>query len=182
MINNKPIQLVLFISSLVAIAAINYTILHSPFVFLMIFLLLIHELGHYYAAKRNNIAVMFPFFIPIPLLLVGVTMTKNSDEKARKYISISGALATSLTIVILLLFNFYYKVISIYFLLSLLFGEIFFNYVGVDGQRYRGTLFNKKKTYLNQHIETEFSKEPLWNLIADSPYRKKSLRAAYSKN
>lgn len=177
----KPIEFILLICSLTAVAAINYTIIHNPFVFIMTFLLLIHELGHYFSAKRNNVKSMLPFFIPIPLFPIGVTITENSDEKSRKYISISGAFTTSLSIVILMFFNFYYKIFSYYILLITLIGEVFFNYIGLDGQKYRGNLFNKK-IHSNQHIETRFSKEPLWKLVMKSPRPKNKLEIPLNTN
>ncbi len=39
-----------------------------PFSFSLIFILLIHELGHYFLAKKHNITVTLPYFIPGPAL------------------------------------------------------------------------------------------------------------------
>jgi len=173
----KTIEVFVLLATLSAVAALNYTIIHNPIVFVMSFFLLVHELAHYMAAKRYNVSKRLPFFIPIPFFSIGVTVTDDTNEEARKAVSIAGAFTASLTILLLLFFNIYYKVFSYTLLLTALFGEVFFNYIGVDGQRYRGLIFNKK-THLHQHIETEFSKEKLWKIILKNPYQKKNLELA----
>lgn len=181
MLTKKVTEVSILFASLIAVAALNYTILHNPYVFLMSFILLIHELGHYFAAKRNSVKSMLPFFIPLPFFPVGVTFTENADEKSRKYISISGAFSASLTLLILMFFNLHYKLFSFYMLFTAFISEVFFNYIGIDGQRYRGLMFNKK-IHTNQHIETEFSKESLWKQVINSPYRKKNLQTVLKVN
>jgi len=172
MLTKKTTEVLILLSSLVAVAALNYTLIHNPFVFVMTFILLIHELGHYLAAKRYGVEQSLPFFIPIPFFSVGVTLTKDTSEESRKAISIAGAFTASLSLLMLVFFNFYYKIFSMFLLLSALFGEIFFNYIGIDGQRYRGWVLNKKE-HLHQHIETKFSKEKLWKIILKNPDRLK---------
>ncbi len=173
MLTKKTTEALVLLSSLVAVAALNYTLIHNPFVFVMTFILLVHELGHYLAAKRYGVEKNLPFFIPLPFFSIGVTFTQDTSEESRKAISIAGAFTASLSLLMLIFFNFYYKVFSMYLLLSALFGEIFFNYIGIDGQRYRGWVLNKKE-HLHQHIETKFSKEKLWKAILKNPNRLKT--------
>jgi Zn-dependent protease len=173
MLTKKTTEALVLLSSLVAVAALNYTLIHNPFVFVMTFILLVHELGHYLAAKRYGVEKNLPFFIPLPFFSIGVTFTQDTSEESRKAISIAGAFTASLSLLMLIFFNFYYKVFSMYLLLSALFGEIFFNYIGIDGQKYRGWVLNKKE-HLHQHIETKFSKEKLWKAILKNPNRLKT--------
>jgi len=174
MLKAKTTESFVLLSSLVAVAALNYTILHNPFVFVLTFILLVHELGHYFAAKRNNVSSRLPFFIPLPFFSIGVTMTGNADERARKHISISGPFTAPLALLMLLFFNVYYRVFSFYALLTAFLGEIFINYIGFDGQKYRGLILNKK-IHANQHIEPMSSKEKLWKEILKNPYPKMNL-------
>lgn len=90
MLKSKLSQSFILLFSLVAVAALNYTIVHNPFVFVLTFILLVHELGHYFAARRNGIGSRLPFFIPLPFFPIGVTITDDSDHMTRKYISFSG--------------------------------------------------------------------------------------------
>lgn len=181
MSKKKTVEALVLVVSLVAVAALNYTLVHNPFIFVMTFILLVHELGHYYAAKRNGVKSKLPFFIPLPFFPIGVTITERSNEKAKKHISISGAFSASLALLMLIFFNFYYRVFSFYLLITAFIGEVFFNYIGIDGQKYRGRIFNKK-IHTNQHIETEYSKEKLWKQLIDSPYRKTKLKTLLIKS
>lgn len=42
-----------------------------PFMLAMMGILLAHELGHYFAARYHNMAVTLPYFIPLPLSIIG---------------------------------------------------------------------------------------------------------------
>ena len=67
--------------SLAAVAAINYTIFHSLTIFIVLFTIFVHELGHYFTAKINNVEVQTPIFLPIPFLLVGLTKIFETNNK-----------------------------------------------------------------------------------------------------
>jgi len=174
MLKSKLSQSFILLFSLVAVAALNYTIVHNPFVFVLTFILLVHELGHYFAAKRNGVESRLPFFIPLPFFPIGVTITDDSDHMARKYISFSGPFTASLSLLILVFFNLYYKFFSFYVLSFALLSEVFLNYIGLDGRKYRGQVLNEK-IHANQHIEPMSSKEKLWKEILKNPYQKKNL-------
>jgi hypothetical protein len=47
--------------SLSALAAVNYSIIHSSFVFIAILVLFAHELGHYFMAKKKERILLCPF-------------------------------------------------------------------------------------------------------------------------
>jgi len=75
-----------------ALAAINYTVIHSPYVFLLAFVLFIHELGHYLVAKMHKASVKYPFFIPIPFVGIAFTRIKDIPLDKKPIISLAGML------------------------------------------------------------------------------------------
>ena len=99
-------------ASLVAVAAINYTIIHNTFIFVALIVLLAHELGHYFVAKKNGGDPTFPIFLPIPFLLVAFTkvqeMSKEATAKTAFYGPFTGLIAALMLILFNIIFNFYY--------------------------------------------------------------------------
>ncbi|MHB8630192.1 MAG: site-2 protease family protein [Aggregatilineales bacterium] len=72
----------------------------APFALTLLLILGVHEMGHYFAARRHKVAVTLPFFIPLPIIgLVGtlgaVIFIKSSlnNRKALFDVGISGPLA-----------------------------------------------------------------------------------------
>lgn len=124
-------------STIGALAAINYTVIHSPLVFVLSFVLLVHELGHYFIAKYYNAEPSYPFFIPLPFLAIGITRIKNLLDEHKSSVAISGVLFSSLFILCLILHNFIYAMFPMTSLAAILFFEFVFNYFGSDGNKYR---------------------------------------------
>lgn len=125
------------IFSLAALAAINYTLTNSELVFIFILVLLIHEFGHYFAAKKNKAFARLPIFIPLPFLAIGITKVKNLTLKGKKDVAFMGPLAGALASFLLIILNSIFKFTSSIPLIMLFFGEIIFNYFGADGKQYR---------------------------------------------
>lgn len=123
--------------SLVAVAAINYSIVHNSFVFIALFVLLVHELGHYFTAKRHRGNPSLPIFIPIPFLAIALTKVSKLDTKGIKETAFYGPFAGAVATVLIILINTILNFISNYYLFGLLFGEIVFNFFGSDGSKYR---------------------------------------------
>jgi membrane-associated protease RseP (regulator of RpoE activity) len=126
---------------LAAVAAINYTIFHSLTIFIVLFTIFVHELGHYFTAKINNVEVQTPIFLPIPFLLVGLTKifetnNKKIDKKIKQKILFYGPFTSVLFLLLLLVAAIILK-FNTSIILMLLFGEIVFNYFGSDGKKYR---------------------------------------------
>jgi hypothetical protein len=136
-IRKKVSSFVFSFSSIVALAAINYTIIHSPIVFAAIFVLLTHELGHYIWAKRYTKDVNFPIFVPLPILLVGFTRVKNLSDIQKSEVALAGPIFGSIAAFLLIIFNFVFRLFSPALLFALLISEIVFNYFGMDGIKYR---------------------------------------------
>lgn len=139
--NKKKVkQLLISIVSASAVAAINYTIIHNSFVFAILMILFAHELGHYITAKINKAQADFPYFIPIPIISIGVTHIKNMaflPDSLKKKILLYGPLTGFLTSFHLFLFSFIlFPTLSLPFLF-ICFYELLFNYFGSDGKKYR---------------------------------------------
>ena len=107
-------QLVLTIGSIIGLAGINYSLLHTPFVFVVVLVMLAHELGHYFAAKFANADPDFPYFIPFPFFTVGITRVRKIrfiSYNSRKKILALGPITAVLTALMFLFF-----IISSFFL------------------------------------------------------------------
>lgn len=136
--NTKKInRLAVSVMSFAAMSAINYTIIHNPIVLLASLILLIHELGHYLMAKNFGANVKFPIFIPLIIMSIGITQVSDLEDKYKSIVALAGPMLASSFIIVLILSNFIYKIFSTKILFLFLFGEIVFNYFGLDGKRYR---------------------------------------------
>lgn len=133
----KVNRLTISIMSFAAMSAINYTIIHNPIVLLASLILLIHELGHYLMAKNFGANVKFPIFIPLIIMSIGITQVTDLEDRYKSMVALAGPMLASSFIIVLMLFNSIYKIFSTKILLLFLFGEIVFNYFGLDGKRYR---------------------------------------------
>lgn len=123
--------------SLAAFAAINYTIVHSPIVLVAIFVLLVHELAHYFYAKSFGAKVKLPIILPLPFIAIAFVKVKNLLQDHKSHVAISGMVFGSLTLLLISLFNYYTRNISYLFLSLMLVFELFFNIIGSDGAKYR---------------------------------------------
>lgn len=125
------------IASVLAFAAINYTIIHSPIVMIATAVLFVHELAHYYYAKSAGAQVSFPIILPIPFFAIAFVKVKNLLNKYKSEVAISGLLFGSLTISFIAAFNYIFSFIPFYFLALLFSFEFLFNFIGSDGSKYR---------------------------------------------
>lgn len=130
------------IGSLSALAAINYSIIHSPFVFFAILVLFTHELAHYYTAKKHGAHPTLPIFIPLPFIAIAFTKIKGLSNKSKMKVAISGPLVGFSTAVLLILFNIIFNFTSYVPLFILALGEVLFNIIGTDGSKYRSAKRN----------------------------------------
>ncbi len=133
----KLVQLFFTTSTLVATAAINYTIIHTPFVLVLIATLFVHELGHYIIAKYKGAHPDLPYFIPLFPLTIGVTRIKDLKDEHKSSVAIAGVLFASLFLMFLIGINSYLQIFSMFSLILLLSLELFFNLIGSDGKKYR---------------------------------------------
>lgn len=131
-----PLPIISF-CTLVAVAALNYQIIHNPIVFIATFVLFIHELGHYLIAKSRGAKVKFPYFIPLPFIAIGITQVTNLADKDIPAVALAGPLFAVITVCLLILFNLIYKYTSTISLVFIALSEIVFNYFGSDGSKYR---------------------------------------------
>jgi hypothetical protein len=88
-------------------------------------------------AKNFGADVKFPIFIPLIIMSIGITQVADLEDKHKSMVALAGPMMAGFFIIALILFNFTYKIFSTKILFLFLFGEIVFNYFGLDGKRYR---------------------------------------------
>ena len=130
-------QYLIMIGTVLASAAINYTIVHSPVVFIMIAALLVHEFGHFTVAKLKGADPDLPFLIPLFPLIIGLTRIKDVDPADARPILFAGPAFGALFILLMILFNTLYGIVSFIPLFFMLAFEIIMNYFGSDGRKFR---------------------------------------------
>jgi len=136
--NIKSITVLL--ATAVAAAAINYTILHSPFVFIIFLVLIAHELGHYFTALAHGAKPDIPYIIPLPFIAIGITRIKNFKKlstKIRKAIILNGPLTGIITAFLIYMYLLLNPIILPVYALMIVFVEAVLNYIGSDGKKYR---------------------------------------------
>jgi hypothetical protein len=124
-------------ASVVAVSAINYSIIHSPLVFVYVCVLLAHELGHYFAAKRHNANPKLPIFIPLPFILIAMVYVEHLTDDGIKDIALYGPVAGFVAALLFLVANAIYQFAATLPILILACSEIVLNYFGSDGKKYR---------------------------------------------
>lgn len=133
-------QFLLSVATASAVAAINYTIFHSHFVFVVLMILIAHELGHYITARMNGAKADLPYFIPFPIISIGITHIKNMkflSKSTRKKILAYGPITGFITAFYFLLLSLLFSSLPSAPLLFICFSELVFNYFGSDGKKYR---------------------------------------------
>ena len=125
------------VSSLAAVAAINYTLIPTPFIFIALAVLRVHELAHYFMAKKLGAEVTLPVFIPLPFIAIAFTKVKGLSNKSKMKVALMGPVTGFITAFLLVILNFIFKVVSPVALIALALGEILFNFIGNDGKKYR---------------------------------------------
>lgn len=130
-------QSIYTIFSLAAVAAVNYSLIQSPIVFIFLAIILAHELGHYFVAKKYKAKVRLPIFIPLPFFVIGLTKISKLSLKHQKEVAISGPLAGFIAALMFLMLNGIFNFMSYIPLLFIAFNESVLNYFGSDGAKYR---------------------------------------------
>jgi Zn-dependent protease len=136
--NSKFLDPIFTIMSLAALAAVNYSILHSPIVFLAIAVLVAHEFAHYFAARKYTKSVNLPLFLPFPFLLIGFTRSKDLTYDQRSKVALAGPVAGFIVALSFYFANLFFRFFSSKVLAFVAFFEIFNNLIiGSDGKKYR---------------------------------------------
>ena len=125
------------IATIIAAAQINYAIVHSGIVYIVLLVMLTHELAHYFMGKLYKANAKLPFFIPLPFFVIGVTKISKLKGLAKKNVSISGPIVGFITALLLIIYNYVNLYTSFIPLIALAIGEIVTNYIGSDGSKYR---------------------------------------------
>jgi hypothetical protein len=128
------------LATLVASAAINYTILHTPFVFIVILVLLAHEFGHYFTSLANGALPSVPYIIPLPFIAIGITRIKNFKKLPNdviKSIVLGGPFTGFITAMFIFMYLLVNPVVLPTYAFLLMVSEVFLNFFGSDGRTYR---------------------------------------------
>lgn len=136
-------SILILLATLVATAAINYSIMHSSFVFIVLLVLLAHELGHYFSALLHKANPSVPYIIPLPYIAIGITYIKDFHmllSKDRRDILLAGPLTGVICSLFLALYFMLNPIYSAFYLVLLAALEFILNFIGSDGIRYRDTL------------------------------------------
>lgn len=118
-------------------AAIMYNITHNPLSFLIVLMLFVHELGHYFSARKHKALPDLPYLIPTYPFIIGITRVKDMKPEDIPAMSIAGPITAIIFIILFMPFNYLYSFFSFVPLFALLGFEIIFNYFGPDGKKYR---------------------------------------------
>jgi Zn-dependent protease len=130
------------IASASAVAAINYSIVHSSFVFFAILVLFAHEISHYFMARKLGSKASLPIFIPFPLFAVAFVKAPGLSNESKIKVALSGPIVGFLTAFTLFLLNIIFNFTNTLGLGILALSELFLNFVGTDGAKYRSAKRN----------------------------------------
>ena len=133
----KGPRLIYTVGSLAAMAAINYSLIQSPFVFIALIVLLSHELAHYFMAKKSGAEVNLPIFLPLPFIAIAITKAKGLSNRSKMKVALSGPIVGFITALLIIIVNSIFNIISPVPLVALATGEVVFNFIGNDGKKYR---------------------------------------------
>lgn len=123
--------------SIIAAAQINYAIVHNSLVYIVLFVMLVHELGHYFIGKKNKADVKLPIFIPLPFFVAAFTKVSKLDPQATKQVSLYGPIFGAVITILLIMLNGIFNFTSYIPLFAILFNETILNLIGSDGKKYR---------------------------------------------
>lgn len=130
-------SLIATLATAMAAAQINY-VLFGTFAYAVVFILLSHEFAHYVYGKSYGGQAYYPFVIPLPFILIGLTIVKNLTEQHKAYTALSGMFYGALASMLIFLFNIIVPIFSPYMFLFIIFWEFVYNYfIGTDGKTYK---------------------------------------------
>jgi hypothetical protein len=139
--SRSQLNLIYTIITAAAAAQVNYLFFGIDIVLLVIFSVLSHEFAHYVYSKSSGAKTFFPLFIPLPFFIIGMVRSQNLSDEYRSSVAISGMIAGSFTLFIMLLLNIYFNYFNPSTIIFMILFEILINYFGSDGKKYR--LFKK---------------------------------------
>lgn len=137
----SQVNLIYTIMTAVAAAQINYYFFGIDVVLLSLFSVISHEFAHYIFSKSSGAKTSFPLFVPLPFFIIGMVRSQNLSDEYRSSVAISGMIAGSLTLFIILILNIYFNYFNPLTIIFMILFEILINYFGSDGKKYR--LFKK---------------------------------------
>jgi len=142
-------QFLITIATLSATAAVNYSLMNNPFVFVVILILFAHELGHYFVAKLHDGDPDLPYLIPFPLLIVGITRIRNMrilSNNSKRKILFYGPFVGFISSIMLLILSYLFFPVFVFPLAIMATAEVILNYFGSDGKKYR--MYKEQDTFV----------------------------------
>lgn len=125
------------LATAMAAAQLNY-VLFGPVAYAVVFILLSHEFAHYIYGKSNGGQAYYPFIVPLPFILIGLTIVRDLTDQAKAHTALSGMFYGALASLIILLNNILLPLFSPLLFLFIIFWEFFYNYfIGTDGKTYK---------------------------------------------
>lgn len=136
---SKVIEFCITVCSLSAVAALNYAIIHNTFIFVVLAVLLAHELGHYIVATLYKLKPKLPVFLPFPFFLIAATKIPQTTREATRQIALAGPVAGCFACLFFLLtaVSLGLSRITLFSILVLFLSEAVFNFFGSDGKKFR---------------------------------------------
>lgn len=125
------------LATILAAAQINYAIVHSSFVYIVLLIMLAHELAHYFIGKHYKGKAKLPFFIPLPFFIIGITRISKLSPFAKKNTALAGPIVGLLSAILIILYNYINTFMSFVPLFVLAISEIITNFFGTDGAKYK---------------------------------------------
>jgi hypothetical protein len=103
--SRSQLNLIYTIITAAAAAQINYLFFGIDVVLLVIFSVLSHEFAHYIYSKSSGANTSLPLLIPLPFFVIGMVRSQNLSDEHRSSVDISGMIAGSLNLFIILILN-----------------------------------------------------------------------------
>lgn len=114
-----------------------YAFLPAATVQALMFVLLAHEFGHYFAGKFSRAESRPPIFIPLGVLTIGLTKVKDLNKHQILATALAGPLAGLLAALALAVYAVLFALESLAFMAGMIIVNELFSFIfGADGKKF----------------------------------------------
>jgi len=126
------------VGSAAGTAAVMYAVWSTVVVFLMLAVVILHEMGHFYSAQFSGVETGYVVFIPFILGILGITQIHDIPDELQRRIAIAGPVAGVIASAIIFAIVWLLQFVSLILpaLLLMLF-EALNLVIGADAKRFR---------------------------------------------